>query len=920
MNRLQHVLRLRALLPVLLLLQGIQCAGITIEEDKPPKLLDSILLPSEPDSESSPDINIQKDKLNDHPLPGYEVWPVYPQAPAHPRQNQFVSPLGLREFRETSCPEIHCFTFQHENSESVQLGCKSHSDDLTNYKLLDRIKCRYWKNPTTQTGVPGAGLDLSGPSTSDGRGFDLKIILSPDHEQPKVDRVHKEASGGSERRIQIDELSPGLLGWLIQTLRMTLHMQKSPVHLTLSFIYIKKLRRIDLGDLSAQSHVTRLSLWNPFEWDEDSLIPFPTSPTEPNFVPSSTRAQVPPYFRLTVFCDHANRNPSFRRLWLPWKSWQVRFNHCHDLYVCRTWLSKYPMCDKQAQTDSANSPGYMPSSFIMPKLPNLDMTTLSTMFRAPVQAARVRADNQILYENQCQMEPSPMDPLDDLKLDYEKSCWQPGAYQSQRIGDPLEFILPSRDKSVTGADHTGIHLSGNDRTTRSEDVISSTDRANNTTSTTSPSPSPSSGTSTIAVTEETMTSSDQTNAEEMEIQVMAKVPVNESHLQSKMSSKNESDNIIPFNNSEPKENATSDDIISPPPFGFLDLDGVNQFSVTHTTTPIRKQVSMAQLTTAVIVLSVLVIVLLLGVIFLILWVRSRQHENKIKVTQTNGFVPYTDPNVFTGHSRRSQQWGNSVGKRQPTSGINSHNYATMDLNGASRSCLLQSDGNAGSYNTQYNKGALTATNGYEVARSCGLPTKYTGNSSVYNGSRPPIYGSTVPIGTDSVHTGLTVRPPLTPKQKSNERRVRRASHPSESPSLNRKQPSMTKLHKEDNEYRGADTGQRTPGLERSRLWLTSSQNSLHSRSRLRGVDQGSTRSGRRPDSSPVLTGHNVLLSDFARLRPDQSPLVKMKKHKYPSLRQTKKQHTLVFEDGDLDDDKLPVALRSSLRRLCKSPG
>ncbi|TPP59709.1 hypothetical protein FGIG_07179 [Fasciola gigantica] len=464
------------------------CLAEIAVEDKPLDLLDSILLPSQVDSESSKSHTTRDQKANDHHLLGYEGWPVNAQAApnrrqnqlarsrssrTYRRQNQFVSPLVAKELRETICPQVRCITFRNQTSERVQLGCRLDSDRLVNHEILDQVKCRYWKNPTTQTGMPGAGLDLIGPSTNDGRGFDLKIILSP-NPQSDNNRAAREPNEGSERRIQIDELSPGLLTWLIQTLRITLFMQKSPVHLTLSFIYIKKLRRVDLGDLSAQAHVTRLSLWNPFEWDEDSLIPFPISPTEPSYAPSLIRTQVPPYFRLTIFCDHANRNPSFRRLWLPWKSWQVRFNHCHDLYVCRTWLSKYPVCDNQAQIDPSKPPAYMPSSFLMPKLPTLDVTTLSTLFRVPTPAARVRADNQILYENQCQMEPSPLDPLDDLKLDYEKSCWQPGAYQPQRIGDSLELILPGSEKSSTPTGNTGIHLTGSDRSTMSGNAMTGT--------------------------------------------------------------------------------------------------------------------------------------------------------------------------------------------------------------------------------------------------------------------------------------------------------------------------------------------------------------------------------------------------------------------------------------------------------------
>ncbi|GAA33124.2 hypothetical protein CLF_112057 [Clonorchis sinensis] len=402
---------------------------ILSDSENAPQLIDSLYLPS--DLENAETKGQSSNTFSDSDIPTYPNGFVQPQ-PVHSTEDRAKDIGGESRNRyyldEGLCPSVHCFTFRNFTTRKVVLDCQDEIPSTNNHiKILERINCSFWKNPTITHSFRTAVI--TGPAMAEGRGYDLKIILSP--AQGGEDR------GDAIRRLHIDHLVPGVLGWIVQTLRHNLQLELSPVHLTISYIYIATLRRIDLGDLSTRSRVTRLSIWNPFNWEDDSLIPNTVVGTKGNFAYAQD-AILPPYFRLTIFCDVANRISSFRRLWLPWKSWQVRFYHCHDNYECRSWISRYPICDV------FSSQTFMPVYFLLPQ-PAVGSHSSSPKhyLRFSGVNSRNKAGNQLLFENTCQREAGLWDPVDDLKLDHVRKCWQPNVYNvdtNQRV-EPLDTVV-----------------------------------------------------------------------------------------------------------------------------------------------------------------------------------------------------------------------------------------------------------------------------------------------------------------------------------------------------------------------------------------------------------------------------------------------------------------------------------------------
>ncbi|CAH8438848.1 unnamed protein product [Heterobilharzia americana] len=235
---------------------------------------------------------------------------------------------SLFEVGESACPNVYCYAKRQSLTNELMFDCKTQLSELDNNDTM--IGCHFWR-------VPSPGTDTNHPlqSKRHGQGFDLRIVL-----QPATVGAEEVSKTNGIKRLRIGQLKPGILEWIVQMVRSSSKMTLSPVHLTISFIYFKNLGRNDLGNLPTKSHVTRLSLWNPFSWDEDSFIPFIDQKSE-SLTDGVYTTNIPPYFRLSIFCDYENQNSSFKRLWFPWKSWQLRLSHCSDLYVCRLWYGKY---------------------------------------------------------------------------------------------------------------------------------------------------------------------------------------------------------------------------------------------------------------------------------------------------------------------------------------------------------------------------------------------------------------------------------------------------------------------------------------------------------------------------------------------------------------------------------------------------
>ncbi|VDP74569.1 unnamed protein product [Schistosoma mattheei] len=304
---------------------------------------------------------------------------------------------------ESLCPDVYCYAKRLSPTDELTFDCKSQSFEVTNEDTM--IDCHYWHVPS-----PGADSNQQRQSKQYGKGYDLRIVLKPS----TVSADDLSSKSNSASRLRISHLKPGVLNWIIETVRLSLKMPLSPVHLTISFIYFKRLGRDDLGNLATKSRVTHLSLWNPFNWDEDSFIPN-TNKTSESSNNAGYLVEGPPYFRLSLFCDYENQNPSFRRLWFPWKSWQLRLTHCPDLYICWHWHSKYPICDVKQSIDNPEKllKSFIPSYLISPK----------SLINSP-QSIKQETGMQILYDNQCLRNPNQTNLIRDLKMNYPSQCLQ----------------------------------------------------------------------------------------------------------------------------------------------------------------------------------------------------------------------------------------------------------------------------------------------------------------------------------------------------------------------------------------------------------------------------------------------------------------------------------------------------------------
>ena len=436
-------------------------------------------------------------------------------------------------------------------------------------KLLPTLIAYFGSGSTARQGTTSKQVNMAQLNMNEGRGYDLKLILRPNTSKETNDNGNIPTN---VPLLRIDSLVPGILTWIIQTLRGTINMKHSPIHLTLSFMYFSKLGREDLGDLSGTARVTRLNLWNPSSWEEDSFIPLPTSRNDHG-------QPAPPYFRLTLFCDHENKGSSFRRLWFPWKTWQVRFNHCPTLYVCRAWNSQYPICDQRSSSSSAAAPNtFMPYFYIQPKLlsgsvPNPSLNKMQVPYGSGLQ---------ILFNSQCEREHNLYDPVNDLNLDPTSGCWHPGAFTPKP--EPTTPVIPSK------------YI--NSRTTKTidrESVLPSTERVPTTpvTTTTTTTTTPKLRTTQTRVTMSTDGFLKREN----------KLKPSLSHV----------------NGHEPFVNSSS--------------------SKTEAANVNDTKRSVSRLTLALVLLAIFNIVLLICFILLVLWIRRKVSEKRARrITQNDAFL------------------------------------------------------------------------------------------------------------------------------------------------------------------------------------------------------------------------------------------------------------------------------------------
>ncbi|KAA3673763.1 uncharacterized protein DEA37_0008771 [Paragonimus westermani] len=797
--------------------------------DNGPSIIDSLVLSSEHHppyhpQQSSPSKLGSRPPSNPPPVSqsrGVNKGSVYP-----PLDSRILS--DTRDLlNEENCPLVHCFVWRNATDYKNTLDCGDHLP--SNLDVIDQIDCRYWKNPTAGTNMPTTPVQ----AMTDGRGFDLKVVLSPSS------KISMTVDG--ERRIHVDQLSVGILGWVIGTVRRILHMDLSPAHLTISFIYIGKLRRVDLGDLSTRSHVTRLSLWNPFEWEDDSLIPTVLSSSVSGYA-FPANPLIPPYFRLSIFCDHANRNPSFRRLWFPWASWQVRLNHCYDLYACREWNSKYPVCD------SNSSRAFRPSYFLLPQIIPEGLTS-TTSALTPGSSQRAKISTQILYENICLREPNPTDPLHDLKLNHERKCWQPDVYSVDNMKkeevDTVDSVIlsavtsefytspsptpslsprPTSLFTIATVNLSTVHIQTTTTTTNVTRTFGMSYEPTNLT--TEPlSYVPSTPNVTTAVTQEPTHSTGNVSSEKLIKSSTANDPLGLSY--------NDNDSSFGMFINISSSNRPS-------------VQAINTPSINKTSTFTHKA-SVAQLTYAVVVLALLVTVLIITLIALLLWLKFRKKATK-KMRSCK--VP------SDGYFSRSDL---SVADDLPSTGY-PHLFKRKPVSlSTTRQTSLESTPQLAPYTS------IRRTNGLKCPISSAKGNVFPSNSDNRSG----------------VHLTFEGHPLYCPSS------TRRGD-------AYRQHMSATNLDGIHSENSSAQ-----PHLDRTRAC---SQSSLRSRSR-------ATSNSPSPRRSPRTGSRN-------RVRePDCSPAVYRRLHRPKKLKTFKKQHTIVFEEGQLTEDQWPETLKRSFSKI-----
>ncbi|CAH8496323.1 unnamed protein product [Schistosoma rodhaini] len=521
---------------------------------------------------------------------------------------------------ESLCPDVYCFAKRLSSSDELTFDCKSQSFEVTSEDTM--IDCHYWHVPS-----PGADSNQQRQSKQHGKGYDLRIVLKPS----TISADDLSSKSNSASRLRISHLKPGVLNWIIETVRLSLKMPLSPVHLTISFIYFKRLGRDDLGNLATKSRVTHLSLWNPFYWDEDSFIPI-TNKTSKSSNNAGYLDEGPPYFRLSLFCDYENQNPSFRRLWFPWKSWQLRLTHCPDLYNCWHWYSKYPICDLKQSTDNPERllKSFIPSYLISPK----------SLMSSP-QSLKQETGMQILYDNQCLPNPNQTNIVSDLKMNYRDQCLQSDNDKPVRdIQTSKTTLQQTTEMRTTTASVIIMPTTINTATT-----VNSTPRTTTTVTTPLVTTSKHSSITPLSTTSTFTT----TTTTENKTDLIIKIDKTTNSLNLTKKEKSQTASILNMNTSKiyPTDlSFNQSNIWSPNHKETTFLDQKSNFNKTipiilNQDNLIKDGISTEYLTSGLILLAILNIILIICFIILVLWIRRRIKVNS-KNKLTNFHELYQD--------------------------------------------------------------------------------------------------------------------------------------------------------------------------------------------------------------------------------------------------------------------------------------
>ncbi|KAF7254810.1 hypothetical protein EG68_08822 [Paragonimus skrjabini miyazakii] len=821
-----------AVLIVMLFGPNISTSMLLRRSDNAPSIIDSLVISSEhnlPHHSQLPNPSKVGSLPPSNPQPASQSGEIN-KGSIYPTLNNRILSDTRDLLNEENCPLVQCFVWRNATDNKTTLDCGNRLPN--NLDIVDQIDCRYWKNPTTGTNVPTASVQ----AMTDGRGFDLKVVLSPSSKTS--------TTTDGERRIHVDQLSVGILGWVIGSVRRSLRMDLSPAHLTISFIYIGKLRRVDLGDLSTRSHVTRLSLWNPFEWEDDSLMPTVLGSGIPGYA-FPINPLIPPYFRLAIFCDHANRNPSFRRLWFPWASWQVRLNHCYDLYACREWNSKYPICDHNS------SRAFRPSYFLLPQTISEGLAS-TTRVLALGSSQRAKVSTQILYENVCQREPNPTDPLHDLKLNHKLKCWQPDAYSVDNIKkgevDTVDSVILFAESSKFNTSPSPTLSSSPRPTTLLTIATVNVSKVHIQTTTTTP-----------KITRTTEVFYEPTNLTTEPLSSISNTPnMTKEFLQKPTPStgNKSSETLI--------KSLTANDLLG---LSYGDDDSLsgrltnisssirpsiqanNISSIKKISNPIYKA-SVTQLTYAVVVLALLVTILIITLIVLLLWLKFRKQTTK-------KMRPCKVPS--DGYFSRSDL---SVADDLPSAGY-PHLFKRKPVSSSTtRQTSLESTPQLAPYTS------IMKTNGLNHPISPIKRNACSSNSDNKSGA----------------HLTFGGHPPHC--RSSNRCRDTYGQHMSAT--------NLVGLHTET-------SFARYPWSHLDRI-KACSQNSLRSRSRVPSNSPSPRRSSR--------TGSRNRVREQ-----DCSPAVYRRLHRPKNVKQSKKPHTIVFEDSQLTEDQWPEGLRRSFSKI-----
>ncbi|VEL18745.1 unnamed protein product, partial [Protopolystoma xenopodis] len=255
---------------------------------------------------------------------------------------------------ETVCPGLVCFALpQAEPKETSLLDCQPRRPTVGG-EGVHNVACRYWLRYERANWLRREDVM---------RIAEVKLVLRPEEETEAVDDLEESSAAKRARvRVRVHQMAPGLLGRLLGHMRAHLNLpsvrpdgggasETVMLHLTISYLHFNRLGGGDLAGLVSEHGLSSLSLWNPDVWEAESWLAETNNQTGRDGMTLEASAGV--YFQLTVFCETVNRDSAFRHLWLPWRKWRIKFNHCNDVYSCRRWRLRYPICSEEETTASS---------------------------------------------------------------------------------------------------------------------------------------------------------------------------------------------------------------------------------------------------------------------------------------------------------------------------------------------------------------------------------------------------------------------------------------------------------------------------------------------------------------------------------------------------------------------------------------